>query len=349
LITLSDTTPGAAIYYTLNSSVPTSSSYLYTAPFYMTAATGTVKAIATASSYSESAVASASYKIAAISTATTLMASSTSVTQGDMVTLTAVVSPNYGISGGVVSFQTASANLGSAKTDSSGTASISTTALAVGTQQVTASFTGGSNLLASKSDALTIQVAPKPVADFSVSADPTSLTIKRGQSGTAIITVNPVNGWNAALTFACAGLPAEASCTFSPSAMTPSASSTVSVTISTTSPHSAAAHVRGRDLKVGPAAAAVLALALLYLPVRRLRGARHVLYGLIILLGICTAIASGCGGNGSQSSGSGGSGGTGGSDAGTPLGTSTVKVSASGGSGSSAVTHTTSFSVVITQ
>ncbi len=61
-VTLKDTTTGAAIYYTLNGVTPTTSSTRYTVPFRVTATT-TVQAIAAASGYSNSPVASTTYTI----------------------------------------------------------------------------------------------------------------------------------------------------------------------------------------------------------------------------------------------------------------------------------------------
>jgi hypothetical protein len=61
-ITLTDTAPGAIIYYTTNGTPPTTASTKYAAPFKV-AATETIEAIATASGYSQSIVASAKYII----------------------------------------------------------------------------------------------------------------------------------------------------------------------------------------------------------------------------------------------------------------------------------------------
>ena len=62
-ITLSDATAGAAIYYTTNGSVPTSTTgSLYSAPISV-ASTETINAIATATGYSQSAVGTAAYTI----------------------------------------------------------------------------------------------------------------------------------------------------------------------------------------------------------------------------------------------------------------------------------------------
>jgi glucosylceramidase len=62
-VTLSDTTQGATIYYTTDGSTPTTSSTLYTGPIAYTADT-TIQAIATATGYSQSTVASGTFRIA---------------------------------------------------------------------------------------------------------------------------------------------------------------------------------------------------------------------------------------------------------------------------------------------
>jgi Chitobiase/beta-hexosaminidase C-terminal domain/IPT/TIG domain/Family of unknown function (DUF6067) len=59
-VTISDTTPSSTIYYTTNGTTPTTSSTVYSGPITVSAAE-TVKAIATASGHSQSAVGSAAY------------------------------------------------------------------------------------------------------------------------------------------------------------------------------------------------------------------------------------------------------------------------------------------------
>ena len=63
LVTLSDSTTGATIYYTTDGSTPTTASAQYSSPISVTVDT-TIKAMATASGYSQSAAATGSYLIA---------------------------------------------------------------------------------------------------------------------------------------------------------------------------------------------------------------------------------------------------------------------------------------------
>lgn len=63
-VTISDSTPGAAIHYTTDGSTPTTGSPVYSGPLTVSA-TETIKAIAAASGYVTSAVASATYTITA--------------------------------------------------------------------------------------------------------------------------------------------------------------------------------------------------------------------------------------------------------------------------------------------
>ena len=60
-VTISDTTPSSTIYYTTDGSTPTTSSNVYVTPFSVTVNPTIVKAIAIASGYAQSAVASATY------------------------------------------------------------------------------------------------------------------------------------------------------------------------------------------------------------------------------------------------------------------------------------------------
>jgi N-acetylneuraminic acid mutarotase len=95
-VTISDATPGALIYYTLDGTNPTTSSTKYTGPITISS-TQTIHAIAAASSYSNSAVASATYTIQPPPTfAFAGSPSSLTVASGSQGTVTLTVTPQNG-------------------------------------------------------------------------------------------------------------------------------------------------------------------------------------------------------------------------------------------------------------
>jgi regulation of enolase protein 1 (concanavalin A-like superfamily) len=71
-----------------------------------------------------------------------------------------------------------------------------------------------------------------PIPRFSLSASPSSLTITQGSSGTSIITVNPVNGFNSSISLSASGLPNGVTAIFNPASAT--STSTLTLTASAT-------------------------------------------------------------------------------------------------------------------
>ena len=69
-VTLSDGTPGAVIYYTIDGSVPTTSSTVYSTPISVDSGSVTINAIAQATGFSASSVGSATYNIQPAAAAT---------------------------------------------------------------------------------------------------------------------------------------------------------------------------------------------------------------------------------------------------------------------------------------
>jgi len=63
-VSMTDATPGAAIYYSTDGSIPTTSSTLYTGPV-VVSSNQTIKAIAVAAGYGNSVVTTATYTISA--------------------------------------------------------------------------------------------------------------------------------------------------------------------------------------------------------------------------------------------------------------------------------------------
>ena len=178
-VTLSDATPGAAIYYTTDGTQPTISSSRYTGPIAVNSSE-TLQAIAIASGYSASALASATYSIVPTAAATTTTLSITesgqavnTATQGSLLTLTATVTTGSGVATtGQINFCDATAAfcsdihlLGTAQLSSTGTA-VMTMRAAPGQHSYKAVFPGtpnGQTSLASSSSSpwsLAVQALP---------------------------------------------------------------------------------------------------------------------------------------------------------------------------------------------
>ena len=165
-----------------------------------------------------------------------------------------------------------------------------------------------------------------PPPDFSLSATPASQTVTGGQSVTETVSVTPANGFNSAVSFACSGLPAGASCSFSPATVTPSgAAASTTLTVSTAKTSGA---LRRDSFPLIPGAALAAAFCCF--------GFRKRRFSLLLLLALSVAglgLLNGCGGGGSASGSGGGT---------QPL-TSTITVTASSGS----LTHTATFSITV--
>ena len=135
------------------------------------------------------------------------------------------VSDEYGLPGaGAVNIQEGDRILASAALDNAGRAS-AVFSLPAGAHALTAVYTGDASHLGSSSPAAQAQGSTSTTPDFQVTLAPVSptsfpMTLSQGQSGTAEVTITPVD--NAGLTspmfvtLSCSGLPNEASCTFTP-------------------------------------------------------------------------------------------------------------------------------------
>jgi hypothetical protein len=138
------------------------------------------------------------------------------------------------------------------------------------------------------SAAYTINITPP---SFAISLASSSLTVTAGQSVTDMVTVTPQNGFNSAVTFTCSGLPSGATCSFSPTPVTPSggAASTTQLTITTTST-TAALRNNLSPLFPGSALACVLCC---FLGFRKRRSLQMMLLIAAGLVGL--GLVTGCG------------------------------------------------------
>jgi hypothetical protein len=145
----------------------------------------------------------------AVSTSTALATSPANQADvGSTVTLTAVVSAESGTPTGSVSFLDGETTLGTSSL-SNGTAVLEISSLAEGQHSLTAHYLGNEGFLESTSNAvgLTLAQPSQDTPDYTLTASPSSLTIPRGQSGQATITLTPLHGFTGTVTLSCGSLP----------------------------------------------------------------------------------------------------------------------------------------------
>jgi hypothetical protein len=252
---------------------------------------------------------------------------------GQTVTFTAQVSSSpSGMPTGTVTFLNGTTELGTGTLNGSAQTTFSTSSLAAGSYSVTAVYGGDAKFAESTSAATTLTVGTVGSSpDFSLASGATTLMIARGKSGTDAISITSVNGFNQPTTFACSGLPSGAACSFSPATVTPNGSvaGTTTMTITTTAPSSS------RNMSPWPFAdgSGAFALGMIFL-----RGRKRLpsLLCLVLLLGV-GGIVVGCGGSSHKPP-------TG--NPGTPAGTSTVTITATGSS-ANPVSHTTTVALTV--
>ena len=177
--------------------------------------------------------------ITPLATVTTVITSATPVTQGASVTFTAAVT--YGasvpVTAATVNFYNGATLLCAATLNSSGVATCTTTTLPVGTLTITATYQTPLTLDFASSSGTVTQVVNS--GSFTLSAAPPNQFISGPGSTVYTITVASVQGFAGPVTLACAGLPADATCTFATPTVTltgtgDGASVTTTMTVTTT-------------------------------------------------------------------------------------------------------------------
>ena len=180
-----------------------------------------------------------------------LVTSNASAQQGQNVTFTATVTPTQqggpAPTGGV-QFQLSGSTYFTGVLNASGQTAYSTNTLSVGTYTVGAVYNGDTKYSGSSATLTeTVTVAPTLLITANT---PTVTVVSPGQSGSTMLTFTGQNGLtgSATLTSAmCSHLPSESTCSFSPSTINLTAqitSQTVTLTVMTTAPSSAAPFAR---------------------------------------------------------------------------------------------------------
>lgn len=270
-----------------------------------------------------------------IPTSMTLNASATTIQLGQRVTLNAQVMPNQSggpVPTGTVQFFVNNSDIGAPVQLSAGEATLSTSSLPAGLDNVGATYSGDTNY---QSSGNAILVTVSSSATFSVTANPTAISVPTpGQSGSTTLTFTAENGFssngNATIGVTCSGLPDESSCNVSPPSINIATNGTAAatLTIMTTAPSALVSAggiwrdiggwsgLRGETL---PAISILLFLCGIALGFRGKRRRWGLAFAAVALSFVFAS--AGCGGGG------GGGGGTGPSSPGTPAGSANFTVS----------------------
>jgi hypothetical protein len=234
--------------------------------------------------------------------------------------------------------------------DASGLAAIAID-LPAGEHQLRAAYLGDAVHQGSVSSAASVQAQTTGTPDFGVAIAPASLSLTAGQSGSAILTVTPINAAALSspmfLTLSCSGIPDESACTFTPQTLEIDAGATKAVTsemVLTTQAQS------GRVVLPGQPAGGATALAVLFPGVLALGGLawgarRRRFLGRFALLAMAALItvagATGCNPQYNyQHHGPI-------KNPATPAGTYTVRVTAQTSNGVTATTHYTTLALTV--
>lgn len=240
---------------------------------------------------------STSLTITPAATATTLTVADNLSATTPSVTLTAVVSSSAAGVTGSVTFFSGTISLGSVTINAADTATLTLTSTGVPSASLTAQFIPATtNYSGSTSAAITES------SDFILSATPSTVTVAQAASATYALSLTPYFG-TTSVTLACSGLPAGASCTFSPTSPVSFASGTtaataVTLTVKTNNIATSSNQQRnlpGRGLPIAATFAACLGCVLFRR--RKLMSGMALSLFCLLLLGSMT----GCGNVGSSS------------------------------------------------
>ena len=159
------------------------------------------------------------FGIAQAQVATHIQLSSTAAEHGTTYTATVSDATGNPATDGVVSLENAQgASFGSAFVEN-GQAKLTLDQQISG--QLYAVYSGSSGFRSSTAQVQPVSNADSTEPDFTISANPTSLTLSPGQYGTIVLTITPENGFGDMVTLSCGTIPSASSCNFSPATLTP--------------------------------------------------------------------------------------------------------------------------------
>jgi hypothetical protein len=233
---------------------------------------------------------------------------------GQAVTFTATIptTPGSAPPPGTITFLDGTTTLNATAYNSSGVATFTTSALAVGSHNITAVISGTG--IASATSAVLVQVVnpltnptnptnpTSPTSgngDFTITVSPSPVTLAAGATANLMVTVVALNGYNQSITLGCANLPSEATCAFA-NTVIPAGGGSTTLLLSTTGPHACGSTQPYGVGSIGPMGLPVMApfagSVLVGLGVFLLPGRRRWLRALLVTAAItCTLQMTACG------------------------------------------------------
>ena len=343
-VAISDGTTGAAIYFTTDGTTPTAASTLYSSPIAVSASE-TLQAIAIATGYAESAIASAAYTIAPptapLLTATvTVTPTAATITdeQTDAISVAVAGASGQATPTGTVTLSSGSYSAQQSLTNGAVSITIPTGVLIDGVNTLTATYSGDGVFSGADS---TASVTVTQV----VAAAPTPSGVAPGGSSTTKVTFSAGSSYSGTLNVSCAlvGSPSGAqslpTCSLSPTSVTvaSSGSGVTALTVSTTAASNVATLAPNPMKLIGLASGGTLFAGMLMIGISASR--RRWLAMIALVWIVVAAGAIGCGGG--SNSGSGGI-----STPATTAGTYTFKVTGVD-SAHSTITVATNISITV--
>ncbi len=235
-----------------------------------------------------------------------LAASAASVNQDDAVTLTATLSPTVSTQtpSGTVSFYDNGTLLQTSQA-SGGTATLTLSSLSVGSNAITAAYSGDANFNAATASAsVSVAVATLPPT-FTLNAPaPATLTVTAGQTGTVNLSLTGNATFSGTVTLACSGAPDKSTCTIVPTTLTlaPGQTTNAAVVITTTAATTQSSSALPAFFwATGAGSVSLAGLVLLLSPGRTRRIRSTWMIALLLISGAAATLSlSGCGGDGSK-------------------------------------------------
>jgi hypothetical protein len=164
-------------------------------------------------------------------TTTTVTASQTDASNPQQVTLIAVVHGDGSSSPtGTVTFSSGSLPIGTATMDTNGVAAL-TILLETSTSKENVVATYGGDAVFESSTSASLEATAGPATQFTLAIDPAAVTLVSKQHTSVALSLVSIKGFNDSIQFGCLGLPFAATCTFSSPQVKLAADGTASVTL----------------------------------------------------------------------------------------------------------------------